>query len=118
MRLSTHGETVARFADGRDEVPIIVRLGAPHQGSSDPIERIRALTILAAGGAVVRLSQVVSIEQQTSPAWIYRHNGRRRVIVRIAAESDKARKSVEKALRTTLAQIEKSAPGIKVVVGK
>jgi multidrug efflux pump subunit AcrB len=118
VRTWMYGETVTRFADGRDEVPVILRVGPEHRSGSRPsVEQIRELTLTTPSGAVVPLDQLGTVTQEAGPTWILRHNGRRRYVVRIVVDSAKAQRSVNKALRATiLAKLEASAPGLKVIV--
>jgi len=103
VRGALAGEVVGSFQPpDRAEVDIVLRYGAEARGS---IERIRAMTILAPVGTVVRLDQVATITQSTGPTTIERESGQR-VISLSGQTSERDLASIMSDVRAAAARLE------------
>ena len=77
------GENVSTAIQGRERIPIQVRL---ERGERDDIERLGDISVPVGGGKFVPLGQVATITREVGPSEIASENGRLRVFVQANVE--------------------------------
>lgn len=115
VRRALFGDEVDRFARGRDEVTVYVRLPREHrQGLAD----LLALPIAVPGGGTLPLAEVAILERTVGYAVIRRSDGKR--VVRVSAESDPAKLSaaavIDEVLRQVAPRLAAEFPGLEARV--
>ena len=118
MKLALYGQVIARFWDGRDKIPVKVRIGDAGDGEIHELfAQIRYLQLMTPNGRFVPLTQFIDVRIQWSASELYRYNGRNRLVVHIQSTSDKARRAVDAALQSRLLpDLRATVPGLTATV--